>query len=239
MIGVSELLVIGVILTSVLFVLFAIRSTKKNREEKITRARQLGFDPVAEIPQDLQRRIEDLYGNEKDKTYEIRNLHHRRELEQDLYIFDLLDTTSEDSWRGTDVFGVISRNLALPRFSLITMPSIDSEGMLGNLMDKILDKVFTWAANFQGLTRVEFPDQPELNERFVIFGRNENAVRTLFSGSTASSLHNIKLPVRLAGSGDFLTVETAHTTPPKDQSQEFRKLYQVCLDLVRLFEERG
>ena len=156
-----------------------------------------------------------------------------------MYLFDLLDTTSEDSWRGTDVFGVISRNLALPRFSLITMPSTNREGMLGNLMGKILDKVFTWAANFQRLSRVEFPDQPEFDDRFVVFGRAEYAVRTLFSGSVASGLYNNKLPLQLAGSGDFLTVETAHTTPPKDQNQDLRDLYQICLDLVRLFEERG
>lgn len=239
MIGVSVLLAIGAILIFVLFVLFAIRSTKKNREEKIIRARQLGFEPVAEVPQDLQRRIEDLYGNKRNRTLEIRNLHQRREWEQDLYLFDLLDTADEDTRMGTDVFGVISRNLALPRFSLITMPSIGGEGMLGNLMDKILDKVFAWAANFQGLSRVEFPDQPGFDDRFVVFGRDEYAVKTLLSESVASGLYNNKLPLQLAGLGDFLTLETAHTTPSKDQDQDLRDLYQACLDLVRLFEERG
>ncbi len=38
--------------------------------------------------------------------------------------------------------------------------------------------------------------------------------------------------------GVILTVETAHTTPPKDQYQDLRALYQACLDMVRLFEER-
>ncbi len=232
MIGVSVLLAIGVIL---IFVLFAIRSTKKNREEKIIRARQLGFEPVAEVPQDLQRRIEDLYGNKRNRTLEIRNLHQRREWEQDLYLFDLLDTTDEDTRMGTDVFGVISRNLALPRFSLITISSIGGEGMLGNLMDK----VFAWAANFQGISRVEFPDQPGFDDRFVVFGRDEYAVKTLLSESVASGLYNNKLPLQLAGLGDFLTLETAHTTPAKDQDQDLRDLYQACLDLVRLFEERG
>ena len=239
MIGVSVLLAIGAILIFVLFVLFAIRSTKKNREEKIIRARQLGFEPVAEVPQDLQRRIEDLYGNKRNRTLEIRNLHQRREWEQDLYLFDLLDTADEDTRMGTDVFGVISRNLALPRFSLITMPSFGGDGMLGNLMEKILDKVFAWAANFQGLSRVEFPDQSGLDDRFVVFGRDEYAVKTLLSESVASGLYNNKLPLQLAGLGDFLTLETAHTTPAKDQDQDLRDLHQACLDLVRLFEERG
>ena len=239
MIGVSELLIIGIILIFILFVLFAIQATKRTREEKNLRARQLGFEPVVEIPQDLQSRIEDLYQNEKDRTLEIRNLHHRREWEQDLYLFDILDTSDEDSWMGRDVIGVISRNLALPRFSLITIPEFGKDGVLGNLMEKILDKVFKWAANFQRLSRVEFPDQPGFDDRFVVYGRDEHDVRTLFSGSTASGLSNNRLPLKLAGSGDFLIVETAHTTPPKDQYQDLRDLYQACLDLVRLFEERS
>lgn len=238
MIGNTELLIILAILLFVIILLFAIRYSGKSRGEKTIQAQILGFEPLVEPPPQLMSRLEKLYHNEGKQTLELRNLYHRREFDRDLYLFDLVNTHNEDASMGREVFGVISRQLALPRFSLASLPPLDTQRMLGNLMDKMLDKLFDWAGKHQGFIRVEFPDQPEFDERFVVFGRDDYAIRNLLSGVNTSTLSRSKTPLQLAGSGDFLTIDYSYTNSLNNQNSDLRTQYQQFMDLVQTFEEK-
>ncbi len=238
MIGNTELLAILAILLFVIFLLFAILASRKSQEEKISQTQALGFEPLVEPPPELMTHLEELYHNEGNQTLKLRNLYQRREFDRDLYLFDLVNTHNENTSMGTGVFGVISRQLALPRFSLASLPPLDTQRILGNLMDKILDKFFDWAGKHQGLIRVEFPDQPDFDEKFVVFDRDEYALRDLFSGTNARALPGSKLPFQLAGADDFLTIDYSYTSSHDNQDSDLRTQYQQFLDLVRTFEER-
>ncbi|MGB2964433.1 MAG: hypothetical protein WBB69_10660 [Anaerolineales bacterium] len=231
-----ELLVLGVILIFAGIVLTMIRETRKARVNKTLRAQKLGFEPLELTPLDFLSRIEDLYQNERNKTLEIRGLFHRKDLERDYYLFDLVDTDDEDTWLGTEMFGVISRNLALPRFSLTTIPAFDRQKTIGSLMDKMLDKVMDLAAKYQDLNRIEFPENPGLDEKIVVFGRDEIAVGNLLSGISLNFFTRSKTPLQLYGSGDCLIVDGSFTVTSKNQEMNLENLFQLMKDLVRAFE---
>jgi hypothetical protein len=233
----SAWLAILVIMVFAGIVALMIRTAKKTREEKADRAQTLGFTPLEDLPPVLIGRLEDLYRGRKNLSLEVRNLFHRREFDRDLYLFDLEDTNDDDTSLGMDMLGVISRNLALPQFSLISVPPLDRSKPLGGLMEKMLDKVLYLAGKYQGLTRVDFPEQPGFEERFVVFGRDPYAVQNLLSGSIASFLQSQQLPLQVAGIGDFLTVEFGYSTSPSGQEKDLRQLYQIFQDLVGIFEE--
>jgi hypothetical protein len=86
---------------------------------------------------------------------------------------------------------------------------------------------------------VEFPENPEFDDRFVVFGRDEYAVRDLLSGSVGSAIYQNEFLIHLAGSGDILTLDTSYFFPTRDQNKTIRDIYTIFLDLIQVFEERS
>jgi len=224
------------ILVFVSIVILIIRSSLKIAAQKTHLALTLGFEQPPELPIQLATRVEELYQRKDHQGVYIDEIYHKRELDQELFIFDVSSSSGDDSEMGSEVFGVISRELALPRFSLTTLPGFSSEGLLGGLMDKLLDKVLQLAEKYQGLARIEFPDRPDFDEGVIVFGRDEYAVRELLRGIHLSTLEVGKSPLHIAGSGDFLTVDfslpSSSTTNENDlisQYQHFTRIYQAFL----------
>jgi hypothetical protein len=233
-----EFLALGVILIFAGIVLTMLRERGKARFNKTIRAQKLGFKPVEIIPPELLSRIEDLYQNERNKTLEIRDLYHQNDREGDFYLFDLVDTDEEDTWLGSEMLAVISPHLALPRFSLTTIPSFGGEKAIGSLMNKVLDKVMDLAAKYQNLSRLEFPDKPGFDEKIVVFGRDEVAVGNLLSRINLDILSRGKNPLQLNGSSDCLTVDDSFSISSRDQEKHLENLYQITRDLVHTLERK-
>ncbi len=235
-----ELLAILVILVFAGIAVLMIRASKKSQEEKRSRAIKLGFEPLEEVPTGLLSRLEQLQQRSENQVLEVRNLSHQQGLDRDLYLLDLVDTDDEDTWLATDMIAVISPQLALPRFTLTSLPPINTDRMLGNLMDKMLDKFFDWAAKYQRLTRVSFPGNPAFDNKYIVYGRDPQALQRLFSGFRASYLVSLKLPIMMAGSGDFLTLEAGFPERNTQQTKQgsLKRLYQETGELIRLFEQQ-
>jgi hypothetical protein len=231
------LLALGVVVVFLGLFYFMIRASKKEKASKVDRSRRLGFQALEEVPLELQGRIESLYQGGGDRALEIRNLSQRVEFGAVLYTFDLVDTTGDDTWLGSDCIGVISSRLALPRFSLTSFPEFNRDRGLGKMMDGLLDKVLDLAAGRQDLTRFEFPDIPGFDHRFVVFGRDEFALRELVSGVSWDSLAPGKIPLQVQGSGDFLVVEYSYTASSGNEFQKLQDLYQAATTLLRRLEK--
>lgn len=105
-------------------------------------------------------------------------------------------------------------------------------------MSKIFAKFFDWVGKYQELTRVEFPDQPGFDEKFVVFRGDKYALRNLFSGTIARDLSRSMTPFQLAGSGNFLAIDYSSISSLKSQESILRTQYQEFLNLVQTFEER-
>ncbi len=232
-----ELIALLVILVFAALLLFAIRSSRNSREQKTAQASALGFEALSVSPDELMSRVNNLFKNQQAQSLSISELFHQNDFERDLYIFDLDNTTGQDAEMGSEIFGVISRQLALPHFSLTSLPPFNTDNMLGNLMEIVLDKVLEVAEKYQGLKRIEFPDQPGYENQFVVFGQDEYAVLNMLDRVNLSALSRSKNYLHLAGSGDFLTVDFSMPTSPRDPNRDFRAQHQEFLNLVRMFEE--
>jgi hypothetical protein len=216
--------------------LLAIRQTRISREESARRAGKLGFEGPFEAPSELIQRVEGIYRSEGNPTLEVRNVYQRVEFDQSLYIFDVIGTDDEDTTLGSEVMGVISSRLALPRFSLTTIPSFSRDAGIGALMDKMMDKVLDLAAKSQDLSRFEFPEKPGFDESCILFGRDEAAVRRLINRVSWDDLTRGRKFWSFQGSGDFLAVDYGLTLTTDDKEKHLDELYRVTAELARRLE---
>jgi hypothetical protein len=229
------LMAIAVILIFAGIVYAIIRTSRKSHQIKLQQLSYLGFQLLEEPHPTLQDRVEQVYRLRGKGEISLRDVYYRRELDQDLYIFDMINTSGDDSEMGTEVFGVISRELALPRFSITTLPGFSKEGLVGSMMDKLLDKVMDLAGRYQGFSRLEFPDQPGLDDRFVIFGQDEYALRELVSRISLPSLQQDSLIYTVAGSGDFLTVDFNYSSSAETHKMNLDSRYRYFRQIVNIF----
>ncbi|MEJ2447340.1 MAG: hypothetical protein P8Y37_05285 [Anaerolineales bacterium] len=234
---IPALLVLSFLLVFAAIVFFAFRSSHRYQAELDQQIQTLGFQAPESTPTRLQSRVEDLYLNQKEGELALENVYYRKELDQDLYIFNLYNTQGEGSELGQDIFGMISSQLALPHFSLITIPDFDHDSLIGSLMDKMLDKVMDLAQNHLGLERVEFPDQPDYQDRFAVFSRYPAAAMDFLIENRLSSLRNESLPLQIAGSSDFLTVDFSISSAASNNNQDLIAQYNKFRDISRIFME--
>ena len=231
----AELLPIGVILVYGLIVYFAIRTSRRQLHETDHQLQQLGFHLLESSPPELERRVEHLYQTKVEREIEIWRVYHRRELDQDLYVFDAVDTRGDSSEVGSGVFGLISPTLALPRFSLVTLPGFNPESLIGGLMDKLLDKVMAYAEGYLQLERIDLSDRPDLDDQVVLFGQNPMAVREMLDRVGLYSLIKDTGSVQIAGSGDFITVDFSMPSNPNQPEDDLVVRYQTFVEITRRF----
>jgi len=232
-----EFLAAGVILIFGIIIYLMILSSRRQQNEQEYQLRQLGFEPLETSPPELERRVEELYQTSRSREIDLWSVYHRRDLDGDQYLFNAADTREESSELGSEVFGLISNQLALPRFSLITVPAFDRSSLIGGLMDKLLDSVMAYAEKHLGLRRIEFPDQPEMDDLVIVFGRDPDAVRDMLDRVGTAALRNTDLPVQIAGSGDFLTVDFSTASSLNQAGQGLATSYQIFTQISRNFME--
>lgn len=231
-----ELLALGVVLIFGLLLFFAIRTSRQQQLDQENQLRGLGFTALESPPPELERRVGEIYQTQGEREIQLGQVYHRRELDQDLYFFDA-DTSGDSSELGSEIFGMISSRLALPRFSLVTLPDFDRDSLIGGLVDKLLDSVMSFAEGYLQLERIEFPDRPELDDQVLLFGRDPSTVREMIDRVGIYSLRSTKLPLQIAGSGDFLTVDFSTTINPDQPDQDLASRYQTFIHIARSFRE--
>ena len=232
-----ELLALGILLIFGLIIYFMIRASRREKLEQENQLRGIGFSPLESPPAELERRVEELYQTSGEREVRLWSVYHRRELDQDLYLFDAADTRGEGSELGSEVFGLISNRLALPRFSLITLPDFDRASLIGGLMDKLLEKVMSYAEGHLRLQRIELPDRPELDDKVILFGRDPSALREMLDRVGLYTLTSAEMPIQIAGSGDFITVDFSTSTSPNQPGQDLVSRYQFFVQITRAFME--
>ena len=226
-----ELLALFVILIFGIIFLLVFSTGRRQLAEKKHLALTLGYQEVTSRPSQLLSRAESLYQRGEKQGVQIHLAFAKQERDEEFFIFDIGSANDSDTNLGSEVFGVISDRLALPRFSITTLPGFSSDSLLGGLMGGLLDKVLSVAENYTGMSRIEFPNRPDLDDQVLVFGQNEAAVRELLDRIDLGSLTRIKTPLHIAGVDDFLTVDFSQlgSSQSRDQDlvaqhQEFRRI---------------
>jgi len=227
----SILLPLLIILAFAGLLLLAIRTSRKQIAEKTHQASNLGFEEVISRPTQLISRVEDLYKRGKHQGIQVDQVYSKKDWDQEFFIFDVSSSNQDDNELGSEVFGVISNQLSLPHFSITTLPGFDSSSLLGGLMDGLLDKVLAFSEGYLGMTRIEFPERPEIDDQLIVFGKDEAAVRELIDRINLSSITRMKTYLHIAGMDDFLTVDfsqmTAYSSTDSDLIAQYREFIHI------------
>lgn len=237
---IPQILFAGVVL--LIFIsafLISVSKARRTVEEKHHIASALGFRPIEKAPPQLGASIQRLHPQIPPHQLSIENVYHQRDFDGDYYLFDL-DDTSEDgaSWQNKDVIGIISPQLALPRFYLITLLPLNQEKWVGKIMDQILDKVFQWAATHQGLTRVIYPHKYGFDDRYALFVENEITAGNFFTEYRLSSLTGYNTPFQVVAAGNCMAVSRSYPISSETKEAELKILYRRSRDLFHLFREK-
>lgn len=232
-----ELAALLVILVFGALLLLAIRTSRKQAALKTHQALTLGYEEVTSRPSMLISRAESLYKRAEYQSIQIDQVYSKRDGDQEFFIFDISDTNKDEGDLGSEVFGVISSQLALPHFSLTTLPGFDSGSLIGGLMEGLLNKVLSLAEKYHGLKRIELPSRPDFDQQVIVFGKDQEAVTDLLAGVDLRSIARIKTPVHISGVDDFLTVDFSQMGSFKDpendliaQHGEFRRIARYFLN---------
>ncbi len=230
-------LVLLVILIFVALLLLAIRASQRQTAEKTHQALTLGYDEVTSRPSQLISRVESLYKRRENQGIHVDQVYSKRDWDQEFFIFDAQDSSEDDNEMGSEIFGVISNQLSLPQFSLTTLPGFNSDTLIGGLMEKLLDKVLEVAGKYQGLSRIEFPDRPEIDDQIIVFGKDQGAVRELIGRIPISSIITGKSPLHIAGLDDFLTVDFSQMGSFQDPENDLIAQHQEFIRILGYFKK--
>ena len=220
-----------IILAFAALLLVAIRTSRQQTAEKKHQALTLGYDEVSSRPDQLISRVEALYKRGNNQGIQVDQVYSKKDWEEEFFIFDVSDANQDDSDLGSDVFGVISSDFSLPKFSLTTLPGFSSGSLLGGIMEGLLDKVLSFSEGYLQMSRIEFPDKPDFDQQVIVFGKDEAAVRELMDRIHLDSILRIKSPVHIAGLDDFLTVDfsqlSSYSSEESDLISQHREFSQI------------
>ncbi len=226
------LVVLGFILFFGWMIVWMARSTKQQKKERADMAAMLGFQPVLKTDHvTLKSRLAHINPKHGSNDKELRDVFVKHIPEGDLYLYDLWDTSGDSSNAIQSLaLALVTTERLFPRFvisSRLAMP-----GMLAQLANKVL----SWSVGFQ-MTVVDFPEEPDFNEHFVVAGNDELEVRNLLNSSI---LHRIKgyKGILLAGGGDTLeySPQFEKNAGKKDINYLSTRI-NSALDVMRLFIE--
>jgi hypothetical protein len=213
----STLLALGFIVLVIAVFGFIIYTNQKEKQQRIEIAQMLGFTPV-ETPDDgLLGRLASVHISHARTNYHLRNVMRKSIPYGAMYIYDMWNSAGKSSSTvENSAVAVISPDLNLPFF--VIYPRLATSGMLANLANQFIEGVLAT----QGLTEVDFPDIPEMDEKFFVAGEDEYAVQTLFTPVLANLLTS-KPMVGICAKGDTLSVSLTNNrsiSPDVDAMRE-------------------
>jgi len=220
-----------VILVFAIIFLLVFRAGRERVAEKKHQALTLGFEEVTSRPSQLISRVDALYKRGNNQGIHINQVYSRKDRDEEFFIFDVSDPNQDGKELGSEVFGVISSDFALPQFTLTTLPGFSSGSLLGGIIEGLLEKVLSFSEGYLQMSRIEFPNKPDFDQQVIVFGKDEPVVRELIDRIHLDSILRIKLPVHIAGLDDFLTVDfsqmSSYSSEDSDLISQHREFSQI------------
>jgi hypothetical protein len=130
----------------------------------------LGFTRVQDPSPEFQARIEALYRSPSRRRFKFRNVYKRSFPDGELYLFDLSETSGDDSTILAHMgLAVVSDQLALPWFSM--QPKLKLGQKLSALATRLVDAGLSGHGQ-----RIDFSNQPAFDDRYWVFSSEQDAV---------------------------------------------------------------
>jgi hypothetical protein len=129
---------------------------------------------------------------------------------------------------------IISPTLRLPRLFLLPLPHL--EGKWGEIVNHLMGNVAGMAGSFNGMQRVQFPESPEFNQRFMILGENEGQVRAFLDSYRVRLLISMDNFMMLQTYGDAYEVAFA-SVQGKSQDDILDLSINAALKLLHILQD--
>lgn len=210
------LIVVGIIALFAGMVVFAVLSERNKRlaiEQQLTR---LGFQAVSGGPAGMENEILRLFNVRTQREITWRSFYRKAGDGYDMYSVNLSYSSGEDTqYEGANSILFRSQQLYLPDFALMAMPPVSGVGK--SLTYFAISLVNPLLERMSGLHRINFPDHPRFDERFIIMAADEAQVRSLFDRNLIGRLEGLEHSLR--ASGPWLAVSVSEYKPPAKGSQ--------------------
>jgi len=229
----SILFLLGFLLVFGLIVYLAVTSGRKDFQRKQELAQQAGFAPIVVEP-NLVNRLSRLYHRPgAQNKYELRNAFRRVIPEGEMYLFDLVETSSdEDSYSENQAVAIISTSLALPQFTCF--PKADPKYALSGVANKILE----WGMTKVG-TPIAFPESPEFQSRYILTSEDDpNLVRRFFEQGLVQFFSRTQMYM-LHGMGNIFTFSEMGPQFKKPDQDSLSRRVNRALEILRQFQTRS
>lgn len=223
-------IVIGIVLIIGGLIYWVIASSKRRKQELAESAGMLGFHPVPKTAYpEVKSRLAVINPQHGSSSRSLQDVFVKPVPEGDLYLYDLWDDSGDSSSVTQNrAIALVIPGKQFPRF--VITARLAATGILAGLANKVI----AWAFGHE-MKIVAFPDEPDLNEYFLVAGDDESKVHDMFNSSILQRLKGID-GLFLAGAGDTLEYSPLFEkySGKRDVNYLSHKI-NTALEVMRLF----
>lgn len=223
------IIVLALVLGGIAAALAAVvRAIKRQKEQKEKARADCGFVEAPDFVQPLTERLRTVHMHWT-SSHQVRDPWRKTDWGYELFLFDLRSGSGKSTKLERDQAIVVSKDLSLPRFSLLS--KAPGEGFMAVMANRAI----AWVAS-KFATQATFPDHPEFDARYFVFGNDEAALRGYFDARRRGRLAEIER-LQAAGSGDaFLFASTPAKSVRKPEPEKLQDLLQDARQLYEIFK---
>ncbi|MBM3129429.1 MAG: preprotein translocase subunit YajC [Chloroflexi bacterium] len=218
-------------------VFWMIRSQRKEQETKSRISQALGFTPLQPTPE-LLRKIARLYHavrtdrkNPDADKYQLENVAAKRMPDCDLFIFDLVDTSGDEtSYPEQQAVAVVSPHLNLPAF--IIFPKADIESSVTHLGNRFLGWVIGRLGNV-----VEFPQVPGFGNKYLVSSPDPEGTRAFLDDAKLHHLATTRL-LNVHACGDIFALSRMEIGAKSLTEEIMRERVALALKLFWVWQKK-
>ncbi len=215
------LLLIG---AGVILFLVVSRRFAKNRQKGQETLQSIGFIPVS-ADTALEERFRHLYRN----PYAfLRELYQRKIPDGMMFIFGLDNPDGVLTQRG---IAILSSNLSLPSFRIFPKIAPQQFG-LGQLANQIIERAVSTVDD-----KVELPEFPEFDKKYLLYSGDRESVRQFFSNRMADYFSGTQLYSILA-EGDWFVFEDYGMLFVKNDLSTISQSVSRAMEIYKVFQTK-
>ncbi len=216
---------IAVVFVVVFFSLLwlAIRTARRQAEQRQTMNREMGFTKVEPPPTDFVARLQALKGNSRQKIV-VRNLSIRGCGRYDLYVFDMITSNSSDTRE--PAAAIVSHDLNLPAFHVF--PAMPFSGKIANWLNQLT----SYMATQSGYVPYPAINSIRFTQRYRLYVADEREIPRCIPEEVWGKLAEIEPPVSIHAQGDILLFQEISTKPTSFRSSDPDKYRSYLRSLI-------
>jgi len=221
-------IIFGVFLLIAGLIVWAVRAGKNKLAERKQLFLEFGFQEVPERASELTERMTTLH-HHWTQRHSVEDPKRKSEWGYEMILFDLRDSSGDSTHTDFDQALLLSPDLKLPRFTLF--PKMQGTGFLAGMANKAMAWV---AAKFA--VQAAFPDFPEFDAKYIVWGDDEAALRGYFSSSRLGRLAQTQ-ELQLEGNvNGLLFSRAAHKRTGRITAEKLRILIEDGKNLFDIFK---